>query len=60
MAHNLMLNTPGILSAGSVGANVSLADNGASPSGADETQATAGIEPAYAEIKDLTVPVPTF
>jgi hypothetical protein len=60
MAHNLMLNTPGIMSAGSVGANVSLADNGANPIGADETQATAGIEPAYADIKDLTVPVPTF
>jgi hypothetical protein len=60
VAHNLMLNTPGVLSAGSTGANVSLTDNGARPSGREDTLATAGIEPAYADIKGLSVPLPTF
>jgi hypothetical protein len=59
VVHNLMVNTPGLGRSPLAGANV-VADNGASPSGADKTLATAGIEPSYLDIKDLTVPVAAF
>jgi hypothetical protein len=35
-------------------------DNGANPTGAQNTIATAGIEAAYADIKTLTAPPATF
>jgi hypothetical protein len=59
VAHNLMLGTPGISSALNAGANL-ITDNGASPSGADNTRASAGIEPGYADIKNLALPTATF
>jgi hypothetical protein len=59
VAHNVMVNTPGALFALTAGANT-LTDNGADPAGAQETIASAGIEPSFADIKNLTIPVATF
>ncbi len=59
VAHNLMVNTPGIVISLSAGADP-VTDNGANPSGAQETMASAGIEPSYADIKNLTIPLATF
>ena len=59
VAHNLMVNTPGSLISQSAGSNM-VTDNGASPASAEDTMASAGIEPSYADIKGLTVPAPTF
>jgi hypothetical protein len=59
VAHNLMLSTPGVLSALSAGANM-IFDNGAAPSAADNTMASAGIEPSYAHIKNLAIPAASF
>jgi len=54
VAHNVLLDTPGSLIGPNTGANT-LTDNGASPQQADDTMATAGIEPSYADIKTLTI-----
>jgi hypothetical protein len=59
VAHNLMVNTPGSLIAQNAGANT-VTDNGANPSGAEDTLASAGIEPSYSDIKDVAMVVPTF
>jgi hypothetical protein len=62
-AHNVMINTPGwIAENGSdVQANNTVTDNGDNPSGAANTMAIAGIEPAYIDIKSrMTIPVPNF
>ena len=59
VAHNVMINTPGALIALTAGANT-LTDNGADPDGAQETIASAGIEPSFADIKNLTIPAATF
>jgi hypothetical protein len=59
VAQNVMVNTPGVLIAPTAGANT-LTDNGADPAGAQATMASAGIEPSFADIKYLTVPVATF
>jgi hypothetical protein len=59
VAHNVMVNTPGTLISLSAGANT-LTDNGANPSGAPDTMASAGIEPGYADIKNLAIPGATF
>jgi hypothetical protein len=59
VAHNLMVDTPGSLIAQNAGANL-VTDNGTSPSGAENTMASAGIEQGYADIKDIAMAVPTF
>ena len=59
VAQNVLLNTPGALIAPTAGANT-LTDNGADPAGAQATMASAGIEPSYADIKNLSIPAPTF
>jgi hypothetical protein len=59
VAHNLMINTPGSLIALNAGANL-VTDNGANPSGAEDTMGSAGIEPSYADIKDVAMTVPNF
>lgn len=59
VAHNLMVNTPGSLISQSAGANT-VTDNGASPSDAEDTLATAGIEPGYLDIKALATAPPSF
>jgi hypothetical protein len=59
VAHNVMVNTPGSLISPSAGSNT-LTDNGENPTAAQDTMATAGIEPAYADIKSLTIPGVTF
>jgi len=59
VAHNLMINTPGSLIAQNAGANT-VTDNGSTPSSAENTLAVAGIESGYADIKALTIPIPTF
>jgi hypothetical protein len=59
VAQNVMVNTPEALISPTARANT-LSDNGADPVGAEETMASAGIEPSYADIKNLTIPVATF
>jgi hypothetical protein len=59
VAHNLMVNTPGTAISLSAGDN-QVTDNGASPSGAPNTLASAGIELSYADIKNLAIPAATF
>jgi hypothetical protein len=54
VAHNVLLDTPGSLIGPNTGANT-LTDNGANPQRGDETMATAGIEPSYADIKNLAI-----
>jgi hypothetical protein len=51
VAHNVMIDTPGWIAQIRTGTN---------PSGAQTTIAAAGIEPSYADIKTLTIPVPAF
>jgi len=56
VAHNVIVNAPPSIIEHMTGTN-SLSDNdGASPS----TISAAGIEPAYRDIRSLTVPAPTF
>lgn len=52
VAHNLMINTPGSLISQSAGSNM-VTDNGVNPTDAENTQATAGIEPSYSDVKAL-------
>ena len=59
VAHNAMVNTPGSLISPNAGANT-LTDNGANPSGVQDTMASAGIDPNYTDIKTLAVPAATF
>lgn len=59
VAHNVMVNCPTNIAQNQIGTNT-ITDNGGNPSGAQNTIATAGIEPAYADIKTLTVPAATF
>ncbi len=59
VAHNVLVNTPGTLVGPNTGANT-LTDNGANPEQAENTMATAGIEPNYADIKQLVIERATF
>ncbi len=59
VAHNVMVNCPTNIAQNQTGTNT-ITDNGANPSGAQNTINTAGIEAAYADIKTLTVPPATF
>jgi len=54
VAHNILLNTPGSLLGPNTGANT-VTDNGPNPEQAEDTMATAGIEPSYADIKQLAI-----
>ncbi len=60
VAHNVLLNSPNIVHQNKNGPNMILMDNGPNPTGAAETMSSAGIEPAYADIKNLTVPAAQF
>jgi hypothetical protein len=59
VAHNVMVNCPTNVAQNQVGSNTIL-DNGGNPQDAQNTIATAGIEPEYADIKNLTVPDAQF
>ncbi len=59
VAYNMMVTAPGVSTASNTGSN-SLTDNSARPAGADDIMAAAGIEPAYLDIRDLTIPAATF
>ena len=59
VAHNVMVNCPTNIAQNRTGTNT-ITDNGGSPTGAQNTIATAGIEATYADIKTLTVPAATF
>ncbi len=59
VAHNVMVNCPTNIAQNQTGTNT-ITDNGANPSGAQNTIATAGIESTYADIKTLTVPAAGF
>jgi hypothetical protein len=60
VAHNVMVSTPGVLISPNAATNNTATDNGGNPSGAQDTMASAGIEPGYADIKSLTIPAATF
>lgn len=60
VAHNVLLNSPDIVHQNQNGPNMIIMDNGPNPTGATETMASAGIEPAYAYVKNLTVPAAQF
>jgi hypothetical protein len=59
VAHNVMVNCPTNVAQNQTGSNT-ITDNGGNPSGAQNTIATAGIETAYADIKNLVVPAAKF
>jgi hypothetical protein len=59
VAHNVMVNCPTSIARNQNGQDT-VTDNGPNPQGAQNTIATAGIEPAYADIKTLTVPPARF
>ena len=59
VAHNVMVNCPTNIARNQNGQDT-VTDNSANPQGAQNTIATAGIEPAYADIKNLTVPAASF
>ena len=59
VAHNVMVNCPTNIARNQNGQDT-VEDNGANPQGAQNTIATAGIEAAYADIKNLTVPAAKF
>ena len=59
VAHNVMVNCPTNIAQNKNGTNT-ITDNGANPSGAQNTIATAGIESTYADIKNLAVPAAKF
>jgi hypothetical protein len=59
VAHNVMVACPTNIAQNQTGTNT-ITDNGANPSGAQNTIATAGIEATYADIKNLTLPPATF
>jgi hypothetical protein len=59
VAHNVMVNVPKwTIAIDAVGNTVT--DNGTNPAGAQNTMASAGIEPIYADIKAFTLPTATF
>jgi len=58
--HNLLLNSPNIVHQNKNGSHMVVSDNGPHPSGADTTQTSASIKPAYADIKNLTIPAARF
>lgn len=54
-----MANCPTNVAQNQVGQNT-ISDNGANPAGAANTIATAGIEAAYADVKNLKIPLAKF
>ncbi|HVY40797.1 MAG TPA: right-handed parallel beta-helix repeat-containing protein [Polyangia bacterium] len=60
VAHNVLLSSPNIVHQNKNGSHMTIMDNGPSPTNAQSTIATAGIEPAYADIKTLTIPATSF
>ena len=59
VAHNVMVDCPTNVAQNQVGSNT-ISDNGSNPQGAQNTIASAGIQPEYADIKDLTIPAAEF
>jgi len=57
--HNDMVNCPEDVFRNENGQDT-VTDNSSNPSGAQNTMATAGLEPAYATIKSLTIPAAAF
>lgn len=55
IAHNVLINCPTNVAQNRAGTNT-IRDNGENPEGAQDTIATAGIEPAYADIKETCHP----
>jgi hypothetical protein len=60
VAHNVLVNSPNIVHQNKNGSNMTITDNGPNPSGAQATIASAGIEAAYVDIKNLAIPAATF
>ena len=50
---NVLVNSPNIVHQNKNGTHMTITDNGPSPTGAQSTIASAGIEAAYADIKNL-------
>jgi hypothetical protein len=62
VAHNVLVNVKADdqVHQNKNGSHMTITDNGPSPTGAQSTIATAGIEAAYADIKTLKIPPATF
>ncbi len=60
VAHNVLLNSPNIVHQNKNGSHMTITDNGPNPTGAQATMTSAGIEPAYVDIRDLVIPAATF
>ncbi len=60
VAHNVLVNSPNIVHQNKNGSHMTITDNGPSPTGAQSTIASAGIEAAYADIKTLKIPTAKF
>jgi hypothetical protein len=60
VAHNVLVNSPNIVHQNKNGPTVTVTDNGPTPNNAQATIMSAGIEPAYADIKTLTLPAARF
>jgi len=60
VAHNVLVNSPNIVHQNKNGPSVTITDNGPTPNNAQATIMSAGIEPAYADIKTLTIPAASF
>ena len=60
VAHNVLVNSPNIVHQNKNGSNMTIMDNGPSPTMAQATIMAAGIEPAYADISKLSIPAARF
>jgi hypothetical protein len=60
VAHNVLVNSPNIVHQNKNGPNVTITDNGPNPTNAQATITSAGIEPAYADIRTLAIPPASF
>ena len=58
--HNVLLNSPDIVHQNKNGSHMTVTDNGPNPTMAQSTIMNAGIESAYADIKNLNIPAARF
>ena len=60
VAHNVLVNSPNIVHQNKNGTHMTITDNGPTTTMTQSTIMNAGIEPAYADIKTLTIPPATY
>ncbi len=60
IGNNVMVNCPTDVHQHANGSHNTIADNGTNTTNASQTMASAGIEAAYADIKTMKAPLPSF